>query len=161
MPLIPLAPEPDGKAAQPFALGADQESFPLADGDGASHAPQLQITDSYRFPTTTLQIGATTLWSGTTITATAINAHDQDTNQQGSGIVAYRWALIQRSIGPSGNLVIPVGEQATVEITDTAKLEPGDYLLTLQVQDDEGSWSAPVAQTITIPAKLFLPVAVR
>lgn len=157
-PLVPLAPEPEGKDAQSFALGADQESFPLADEDGAIYAPTLQITDTYRPPTVTLNISNTILWAGTTLTATAVNAHDQDNNQVGNGIIAYRWLLVDTVNGPSGYLTTPIGDQPTLEIADSDKLQPGTYRLALQVQDDEGSWSEIVSQLITVPNNIFLPL---
>jgi hypothetical protein len=157
-PLVPLAPDPEGKDAAAFALGSDQESFPLSDADATSHAPSVQVIDTYRFPTTTLTLSGDLLLLGGSITATAVNPHDQDSHQVGTGITAYRWTLIPTDIGPSGGFVIPVGDQATLTLSSSEKLDPGQYHLQLEVQDDEGSWSQPVSELITISWNLFLPM---
>ncbi len=157
-PLVPLAPNPEGKEAAAFALGAGQESFPLFDADATAHTPSIQITDTYRFPTATLSLSGNLLLPGSSLTAVAINPHDQDSQQIGTGIIAYRWILVPTEIGPSGGFVIPVGDQPMLVLSSNEKLEPGQYYLQLEVQDDEGSWSQPVGQLITIGWNVYLPV---
>lgn len=160
-PLVPLAPDPEGKDAPAFALGADQESFPLSDADATVHTPSIQITDTYRSPTTTLTLSSDLLLPGGAITATAINAHDQDGDHSGTEIKAYRWTLIPTEVGPSGGFVIPLGDQPTLVLTRSDKLEAGRYNLQLEVQDDEGSWSQPVSQFVTVGWQLYLPVVTK
>ncbi|MCX6050738.1 MAG: discoidin domain-containing protein [Chloroflexi bacterium] len=157
-PLAPLAPNPDGKDAPTFALGADQESFPLSDADATVHTPSVAITATYRFPTTTLTLSGNLLLPGGSITTAAINPHDQDSQQIGTGIAAYRWTLIPAEIGPSGGYVIPVGDQPTLVLSSNEKLDSGRYYLQLEVQDDEGSWSQPVGEFITVGWNLYLPL---
>lgn len=161
-PLAPLPPDPVGKDAQVFALGAGQESFPLADGDGNAHAPTILITDTYRAPTATLSLNVQMLLPGAVATAQAVNAHDQDSNQVGNGITAYRWMLIPTESGPSGSVETYVGDQAVIQIAyDDLQPLQGHFNLVLMVRDDEGSWSEQISTPLDLARLTFVPSTQR
>jgi hypothetical protein len=158
-PLVPLAPMPEGKAQQPFALGADQESFPLSDAPAGQYQPLYAVADTYSAPTATFTL--TENGFNGRILATATNARDLDSNQVGTGITAYRWSLVDTVEGPSGYFVQPMGEAAVLDVSDFTKLASGTYRLLLEVRDDEGVWSSGYSQTVVTPYKVFVPVVVK
>lgn len=161
-PLAPLPADPVGKDAQVFALGAGQESFPLADGDGNAHAPTIQMTDTYRAPTATLSLNAQMLLPGAVAIAQAVNAHDQDSSQVGNGITAYRWMLIPTEPGPSGSVETYVGDQAVIQIAyDDLQPLQGHFNLVLMVRDDEGSWSEQISTPLDLARLIFVPSTQR
>lgn len=94
--------------------------------------------------------------------AQAINAHDQDSNQIGNGITAYRWMLIPTESGPSGSVETYLGDQATIQISyDELQPLQGHFNLVLMVRDDEGSWSEQVSTPFDLARLTFVPSTAR
>jgi len=160
-PLVPLAPVPDGKELQPLAPTAGQVSFPLSDADAIEHIPTANIPDTYTLPTVTMSISNTIILDNSSVLAAAVDGTDPDNGSDGDGIVEYRWTLASLEISNTGAYLIHIGEEETVSISKDFNLSLGDYLLRLEVQDDEGSWSTPIEKQITVGANIYLPLINR
>ena len=159
-PLAPLAPNPDGKDLPTLSLPSDQETQPLMADSSTVITPTALLSDTFGPPTTTLTISALTTTQGTPVTVTAANAHDTDSNQIGSGISAYRWAITPATPGETGASAIEIAGGASVEIPGDLLTE-GSYNVILSVQDDEGSWSDPVSaplQVLRNKSFVYLPM---
>jgi hypothetical protein len=159
-PLVPLPPYPDGKDAPILALPSGQEIEPLPDSGLPSVTPTVSLSDTYGVPTTTLTVSGHVIQPGGVITATATDAHDTDSTQVGSGITSYRWGIVTLEPGETGSVVDLLPDQPSVVISASNWL-PGVYVLSLEVQDDEGNWSEPITTTLQIQYGIYLPLVIR
>jgi len=62
-------------------------------------------------------------------------------------IAAYDWRLLGKPFGSGAVL----SSDSTIAVSFTADL-PGDYVVTLMVQDNDGAWSTPVSRSIRVSA---------
>ncbi|WP_161569237.1 C39 family peptidase [Candidatus Oscillochloris fontis] len=159
-PLAPLAPYPDGKEMPILALFTDQETQPLAADNATVDAPTTQLSETFGSPTTSITISTATIREGGSVTVTAVDAHDTDSNQIGSGISAYRWALVPTTLGETGASAIEFDGGETAVIPGDL-LTAGTYQVTLSVQDDEGGWSDAVTTDLQVLNGVYLPLVVR
>jgi hypothetical protein len=160
VPLIPLPPYPDGKAAPILTLLSGLEIEPLPDANPPDVLPTISLTDTYGIPTSLLTVSKSIIPPGGSISATATDAHDTDSSQIGSGIVSYRWGIVPQEPGETGSVIENLLDQSTVTISANDWL-PGTYTLSLEVEDDEGNWSEPVYAEIQIQYSVYLPIIVR
>ena len=158
-PLIPLPPYPDEKDAPILALPSEQEIEPLPASE-PSFAPTVSLSETYGGPTATVNLSSLVIQAGGTITATAVGAHDTDSAQVGDGITGYRWGFVSMEAGESGSVADELSEQSSVVIF-ASDWKPGTYILSLEVQDDEGNWSEPITTTLEIQYGIYLPLILR
>lgn len=157
-PLAPLAPNPEGKDLPILTLPSDQETQPLAEAENAAAAPSLGLDDTFGPPVTGLSLSQSTVARGFSATASAVDPHDTDSRQTGSGIAAYRWAIVPAVPGETGAVAIEVSGEANVTLP-TNELAPGDYRVVLAVQDDEGNWSDEMtAPLVVVDYRVYLPL---
>lgn len=159
-PLIPLPSVPDGKDTPILALPSEQEIEPLPDSGLPGPLPTISLTNTYGLPTASLDLSGLTIQPGSMITGNALNAHDTDNTQVGSGIIGYRWSMVTAEPGETGSVVNLISDQASVVIFANDWF-PGTYIVSLEVQDDEGCWSEPIIATIQIPSGIYLPLIIR
>jgi hypothetical protein len=151
-PLVPLPPDSQDKDATALGPGANQENMPSASPDTAESAPDINLGETYGPPIAAIEISTASVIAGRdSITLMATNAHDSD--EQGDGIVAYRWI---------SNVDGFLGNTATVTLP-ASLLTPGTHVITLEVQDNEGVWSVPVQATVDMQSgqRIYLPLTVR
>lgn len=138
VPLIPLPPHPADKDAAVPSQGTEQENMPVP-GQAGVEAPSITPGEEYAPPVTGIELSADRAVSGADqVRLTAANSRDSD--QNGDGIVAYRWeSNIDGFLGAMPELQLPA-----------ARLSVGLHMITLVVQDNEGNWSAPATAVIDI-----------
>lgn len=143
--LVPLPPNPEGKDLTALSSGSAQENMPLQ----SSSAERIHVVpgEIYGSPVTNLQLSAQhILTNRDQLTLTAVDAHDTD--EQGQDIIAYRW---RSSIDGA------LGNQAVVTL-NAHVLSPGQHIISLEVQDNEGNWSAPVSATLEVATQTYVYV---
>lgn len=158
VPLVPLPPQPEGKEEPVFGAGSEQENTPAALSDTNTPAPNIEPGEIYGPPTTGLELSADRVVTGRdALTLMATNAHDND--QQGNGIVAYRW---------TSDIDGFLGDRAVMTIS-TQRLAVGIHVISLEVQDNEGNWSIPAQALLEVQAtpdtqqewQVYLPLVTR
>ncbi len=138
VPLIPLPPDPIGKDPSALGQGAEQESAPPR-SEARPESPLVIPGEIYGPPSTGIALSTQRAVAGRDeIRFVAVDARDSD--ESGAGIMTYRWTSnIDGFLGTTAELVFPA-----------ACLSVGLHTITLAVQDNEGSWSAPVTAVLEI-----------
>ncbi len=152
VPLIPLPPDPQDKAAPTLGQGTGQENMPSASTTSSDAPPDVKIGEIYGPPSALVSLSDNHVIAGRdSITLAARDAHDTD--EQGNSIVAYRW---------TSSLDGLLGNAAVVTL-EASQLSIGIHTITLEVQDNEGNWSIPAQANLTVQqqAAVYIPFAVR
>ena len=83
------------------------------------------------------------------------------TDENGSGIIGYRWYLDTGSVITDvvpDNVTI-LGNTADLSL-DSLKLPDGDHTLMFQVMDDEGNWSEAISRTVSVRNDASVPLSI-
>src|SRR5262249_54012126 len=135
-----------------LSQGTGQEDMPSPTTNTAGLTTTVNLGETYGPPIAAIHLSASSVVAGRdSITLTATDVHDTDGH--GHSIIAYRWTSDHNGF---------LGDRPTVTL-DAAFLTPRVHMISLEVQDDEGSWSAPVRASLEVlPGQpVFLPLVVR
>ena len=125
----------DGELNQPRALAVDGGGRVYVADTGNNRIVVFHPM-TYTQPIATItQLSHSSLIAGNILVATG---RGQDSDET-PAIIGYRWSVDGRILGLA----------ATVTLA-ASLLGPGDHLLTLEVQDGEGQWSAPVSTPLFV-----------
>lgn len=146
--IAPLAPNDEGKETLLIGEGdTGQEEMPLASADplaAEAEAQENRPTATILYPNEAAPAEEEILFQGVAA----------DTDDDGRAIVEYRW---------TSNIDGQIGAVDTFVLSATA-LTAGSHIITFQVLDDEGNWSAPVSTTLEVTrprSYYYLPLVPR
>jgi hypothetical protein len=139
VPLVPLPPEPAGKEVGLPSQGTGQENTPAPDTSAGGPAPQVEPGVVYGPPVAGVALSDDRAARGAgRVTLTVLGARDSD--EDGEGITAYIWvSSLDGFLGAAPTLTVAADS-----------LSVGLHVITVRVQDNEGSWSEPAEARLEI-----------